>query len=61
MVTTAYRLLARMPKRLSLPSILMLLSAPSCIKCALPCHSAHITSAAQTTKIIDIAQSNVRP
>ena len=60
-VTTAYRLLARMPKRLSLPSILILLLAPSCMKWLLPFHSAHITSATQTTKINDMVQSRVRP
>ncbi|SAJ03280.1 Uncharacterised protein [Enterobacter cloacae] len=50
-----------MPKRLSLPSRLILLLAPSCMKWLLPFHSAHITSATQTTKINDIAHSSVRP
>ncbi|CAH0274575.1 hypothetical protein SRABI106_03131 [Rahnella aquatilis] len=60
-VTTAYRLEARMPKRLSLPSILKLLLAPSAMKCGLPLSSAYITTTTDTTKITDIAQTSACP
>ena len=60
-VTTANRLLARMPNRLSLPSIFRLLSAPRLSRCGLPRVSAHITTATQTMKISVIAHRIARP
>ncbi|MNF15237.1 hypothetical protein D3C80_2177540 [compost metagenome] len=61
MVTTENRLVARMPKRDSLPSILMLLALPNSPRCGLPVSSADITTITATTKISAIAQISAWP
>ncbi len=67
-VTTANRLAARMPKRVSLPSMLppgwksvAWMSTPCAVRCGLPACSAYITTTTATTKISAIAQISAWP
>ncbi len=60
-VITANRLELRMPKRVSLPSMLIALSAPRARKCGLPRSSAHITATTASTNMMLMAHSSIWP
>ena len=60
-VTATNSPVARIPKRLSFPSILNALSIPMPAKAGFPCVSLHITATAAATKTMVIAASSARP